>query len=122
MKKILINFVLLLNILYANENLSIKDITIQNVTIKKTNILLDIKKCSDAIEIELIKNIESFKGLSSFETKENLDKTITTTPVYQDYKIGEETVIKACERKEGIIELDIEKNNYDISNKETIIK
>lgn len=33
-----------------------------------------------------------------------------------------ETVIKACERKEGIIELDIEKNNYDISNKETIIK
>jgi hypothetical protein len=51
MKKILINFVLLLNILYANENLSIKDITIQNVTIKKTNILLDIKKCSDAIEI-----------------------------------------------------------------------
>lgn len=53
---------------------------------------------------------------------ENLDKTITTTPVYQDYKIGEEIVIKACERKDGIIELDIEKNNYDISNKETIIK
>ncbi len=118
MKKVLIGMTLLGSVLLANETLSIKDISLQEKATEQVHQSIKLKKCPEFTEQRLGK-IENYRGLKSYTTMQNEDNTYTTNPDYGDFKIGSEVIVKVCEGKNGTIELDIEKNSYDIPNIET---
>ena len=118
MKKALIGITLLASVLLANETPSIKDITLQNGTTEQVQHTIKLKKCPEFTE-QRVGKIENYRGLKSYKTIHNEDNTTTTIPNYADFKIGSEVIVKVCEGKNGYLELDIEKNSFDIPNIET---